>query len=249
VSEFLRDLRAAGRPATTQRSYALALLRWFRFTWAVDVLWNQATRTEARDFCRWIQLADKPGGQRMAVVVPVPGKRPASVKYAPSTAAHCETVCRGFYSYHLEAGTGPIVNPFPMATPGRANAHHNPMDPFPGQKAGLFRPRVPRRIPRQIPASIATTPASWSGLSPTPPTSKIAEFAAILAERWPDTGEALDDDSPWAAAPLIRAASGPIMHFGMSWSRGPDEAAPFAAAAAAQLGLVCFNPQAGRLWR
>ena len=44
VSEFLRDLQAAGRPATTQRSYSLALLRWFRFTWAVGVPWNQATR-------------------------------------------------------------------------------------------------------------------------------------------------------------------------------------------------------------
>lgn len=32
ASEFLRDLQAAGRPATTQRSYSLALLRWFRFT-------------------------------------------------------------------------------------------------------------------------------------------------------------------------------------------------------------------------
>jgi hypothetical protein len=30
VSEFLRDLQAAGRPATTQPSYSLALLRWFR---------------------------------------------------------------------------------------------------------------------------------------------------------------------------------------------------------------------------
>ena len=39
------------------------------------------------------------------------------------------------------------------------------------------------------------------------------------------------------------------MYFAMSWSRGPDEAAPFAAAAATQLGLVCFNPQTGRLWR
>ena len=61
VSEFLRDLQAAG-PATTQRSYSLALLRWFRFTWAVEVPWDQATRTEARDFCRWLQLAGKPGG-------------------------------------------------------------------------------------------------------------------------------------------------------------------------------------------
>ena len=68
--------------------------------------------------------------------------------------AHCETVCRGFYAYHLEAGTGPIVNPFPLARPGRAHAHHNPMDPFPRQKAGLFRPRVPRRVPKQIPDAV-----------------------------------------------------------------------------------------------
>ena len=153
VSEFLRDLQAAGRPATTQRSYSLALLRWFRFIWAIGVPWNQATRSEARDFCRWIQLADKPGSSR-GPAVPVPGKRPASAKYAPATVAHCETVCRGFYAYHLEAGTGPIVNPFPLARNGRAYAHHNPMDPFPRQKAGLFRPRVPRRAPKQIPDSV-----------------------------------------------------------------------------------------------
>jgi integrase len=153
VAGFLRDLQAAGRPAATQRSYALALLRWFRFTWAVEVSWDQATRSEARDFCRHLQIADKPG-RAAPSAVPVPGKRPAGGKYAPSTVAHCETVCRGFYSYHLEAGTGPIVNPFPLARPGRAGAHRNPMDPFPRQKAGLFRPRVPRRLPRQIPDQV-----------------------------------------------------------------------------------------------
>jgi site-specific recombinase XerC len=153
VSEFLRDLQACGRPATTQRSYSLALLRWFRFTWAIGVSWNQATRTEARDFCRWIQLADKPGSSRGSAVS-VPGKRAASTKYAPATVAHCETVCRGFYAYHLEAETGPIVNPFPLARPGRSHAHHNPMEPFPRQKSGLFRPRVPRRVPKQIPDSV-----------------------------------------------------------------------------------------------
>ncbi len=153
VSEFLRDLQAAGRPATTQRSYSLALLRWFRFTWTAGVPWDQATRTEARDFCRWIQIADRPGGPREPAAL-VPGRRPASVKYASSTVAHCETVCRGFYAYHVEVGTGPLVNPFPLARPGRANAHHNPMDPFPRQKAGLFRSRVPRRVPRQIPDQV-----------------------------------------------------------------------------------------------
>jgi hypothetical protein len=30
VAEFLRDLQGAGRSAATQRSHALALLRWFR---------------------------------------------------------------------------------------------------------------------------------------------------------------------------------------------------------------------------
>ena len=152
ASEYLRDLQAAGRPGTTQRSYALALLRCFRFTWAVEVPWNRATRAEARDFCRYLQLADKPARPRTETVA-VPGKRPPSARFAPSTAAHCETVCRSFYAYHLEAGTGPIVNPFPLARPGRAHAHHNPMDPFPRQRAGLFRPRVPQRIPRQIPDS------------------------------------------------------------------------------------------------
>ena len=40
-------LRAAchlGQPATTQRSYGLALLRWFRFLWAIDMAWDQATQ-------------------------------------------------------------------------------------------------------------------------------------------------------------------------------------------------------------
>jgi len=108
VSEFLRDLQAAGRPATTQRSYSLALLRWFRFTWAVDVPWDQATRTGARDFCRHLQLSDKPGRQ-LAVPPPVPGKRPASAKYAPSTVAHSETVCRSLPGQHpdLAFGAGP----------------------------------------------------------------------------------------------------------------------------------------------
>ena len=141
VAAYLRDLQACGRPTATQRSYAMDLLRWFRFLWAVEVGWDQATRVEARDFCCWIQLAGKPGG-----LAP-------DVRYAPATVAHCETVLRGFYGFHLEAGTGPMVNPFPLARGrrGRANAHHNPMDPFRAERAGRYRPKTLRRIPRQIP--------------------------------------------------------------------------------------------------
>ena len=60
VTVYLRDLQAAGRTAATQRSYGMDLLRWFRFCWAIGVPWDQATRCEAGDFCRWIQIAAKP---------------------------------------------------------------------------------------------------------------------------------------------------------------------------------------------
>src|SRR5205814_6827385 len=38
------------------RAYAIDLLRWFRFLWAVDVAWGRATRVEARDFCRGLTM-------------------------------------------------------------------------------------------------------------------------------------------------------------------------------------------------
>ncbi|MFF1917394.1 tyrosine-type recombinase/integrase [Streptomyces sp. NPDC058239] len=169
VAAYLMDLQGAGRPATTQRSYGMDLLRWFRFLWAVEVPWNEATRTEARDFSRWIQIAAKPprqqrsSGSRTPAPVtlphprgtnPITGKRPIGRTYASSTVAHSETVLRSFYAHHLEAGTGPLVNPFPLARARRANAHHNPMDSWRPQRAGLFRPRQPQRIPRQIPDAV-----------------------------------------------------------------------------------------------
>ena len=43
VTDFLQELQASGRSPATQRSYALDLLRWFRFLWAVEVSWGQAT--------------------------------------------------------------------------------------------------------------------------------------------------------------------------------------------------------------
>jgi integrase len=61
---------------------------------------------------------------------------------------------RHFYDFHLEVGTGPMVNPFPLArgrNEGRPGAHHNPMEPHDNHRAGLFRPRLARRAPRAIP--------------------------------------------------------------------------------------------------
>jgi integrase len=164
---FFAELAACGRPATTQRSYGMDLLRWFRFLWAIGVSWDQATRVEARDFCRWLQTAVKPdrahwrypgavrGSRRTAARVNgVTGKRSPGDRYEVSTVAHCESVVRGFYDFHLEAGTGPMLNPFPLVRnrrSGRADAHHNPMEPFVGQRGGRYRPKVATRTPRSIP--------------------------------------------------------------------------------------------------
>ncbi|MDQ2845236.1 MAG: tyrosine-type recombinase/integrase [Actinomycetota bacterium] len=177
AAAYLGDLQARGLSETTQRSYAMALLRWFRFLAAIDVAWDQATGAEARDFSRWIQIAAKPvrphwrhqdeseespaaerpgrtSGRMQAPPNPVTGTRPSGTRYAPATAAHSETVLRGFYQFHLEAGSGPMVNPFPLSRTrrgGRANAHHNPMEPFANERGGRYRPRLVQRIPRQIP--------------------------------------------------------------------------------------------------
>ena len=119
VSAFLADLQACGRSAAAQRSYSLALLRWFRFLWAVEVPWDQATRVEARDFVRWVQVAGKPerrhwrGNEDAAVArpgIPVPnrvtGKSPRGPQYAAATVAHGETVARTFTSFTCRPGQG-----------------------------------------------------------------------------------------------------------------------------------------------
>jgi site-specific recombinase XerD len=66
-------------------------------------------------------------------------------------------VLRRFYDLHCELGTGPIINPFPLARSRRAlraNEHHNPMEPFRRDRAGAYRPVVPRRVPRCIPDDV-----------------------------------------------------------------------------------------------
>ena len=157
AAAFFRDLLAAGRAESTVRSYAYDLLRWLRFLDAAGVAWDRATRVDARDFSRWLQVSGKPAGPRSAgparAAAGCRGRR-WPVPYAPSVRAHSETVLRAFYDLHRDAGTGPVVNPFPLDRSrrgGRAHAHHNPMEPYRDERSGLFRPRVPSRIPRSVP--------------------------------------------------------------------------------------------------
>ena len=159
ATAYFQDLLAAGRAESTVRSYGMDLLRWFRFLRAgTEVAWDQATRVEARDFCRWLQVTGKQprphwraGEQADALVAAAAGEA-----YAASVRAHSETVLRAFYNFHLDVGSGPVINPFPLDRSrrnGRAHAHHNLMEPYRNERSGLYRPRVPDRIPRSIPDS------------------------------------------------------------------------------------------------
>jgi site-specific recombinase XerD len=158
VASYFKELQAAGRSPATLRSYGMDLLRWFRFLWAAEVAWDRATRAVARDFCRWLLVTGKPArahwrkqdqdGEAMERA------DPAGAAYSPSVRAHSETVLRGFYDFHRDVGTGPILNPFPLDRSRRgrrAHAHHSPMEPARHERVGRYRPRVPSRIPRSVP--------------------------------------------------------------------------------------------------
>lgn len=159
VSAWLAELQASGRSAATVRSYGMDLLRWFRFLWAVGVTWDRAGRAEARDFSRWLQVAGKPSRphwrrQAEPGVGPTAAVVPGGGQYSASVRAHSETVLRGFYDFHRDAGSGPVVNPFPLERSrrgGRPNAHHNPMEPHRNERSGTYRPTVPSRVPRSVP--------------------------------------------------------------------------------------------------
>jgi integrase len=160
VSRFLQDMRASGGSRDSARSYALALLRWFRFLRAVEVSWDRAGRAEARDFMLWLEVARKPERPRRPGA-PAPGavnqitrKPTPGISYAARTRRHNRAVVRAFYEFHRENATRPLVNPMPPQrgrTMEHANAHHNPLEPYRRGRRADFQPKLPRHQPRFIP--------------------------------------------------------------------------------------------------
>jgi hypothetical protein len=127
VSEFFASMLASGASRGSIRSYALSLLRWWRFLAAVDVRWAVASRAEARDFVLWVRLAG-----------PATPRGTGTGGYAPATINHALAVVKMFYADRISAGDGPVVNPVPDAAHRagrRIQAHHNPMDAYrPGRR-------------------------------------------------------------------------------------------------------------------
>ena len=174
VSEFLRDLQAAGRPATTQRSYSLALLRWFRFSWAVGVAWDQATRAEARDFCRWIQLAGKPGRPRWrAGSCRASGRRRRRVRAVDGGALR-DGAAR---LLRLPPGGGHRADREPVPAgrggPGGRTRTTTRWSRSGAEVRACYRPRVPQRVPRQIPDEHVQRAVRRGWLAPGPGAGRV----------------------------------------------------------------------------
>ncbi|WP_169332384.1 tyrosine-type recombinase/integrase [Nocardia brevicatena] len=160
VSDFLRDLVACGNSPASCRSYGYDLLRWWRFLAAMRVVWDRAERRDVRDFVLWLRTASNPARVRRRQDAPAAGsvnartgKQYLAEGYAPATINHALSVLAVFYDFHVNAGTGPVVSPVPPQSRNgrRFDAHHNPMDPFPLHRRGLYRQKQPLLEPRAVP--------------------------------------------------------------------------------------------------
>lgn len=118
VQQYLTEFAARDLSPASVRSYALALLRWYRFRWAVGVAWDKTTSVETRDFVLWMRQARKHRPTEPATPVPgsvnvKTGKRYLGDGYAPRTINHNLAVVREFYGFHGDFGRGPVRNPVP----------------------------------------------------------------------------------------------------------------------------------------
>ncbi|WP_319461449.1 site-specific integrase [Micromonospora sp. RTP1Z1] len=159
IRVFLRDFVARGNRPGSVRSYAYALLRWWRWLRVVGVEWDRATSAEVRDLVLWLGQAVKDrNSPRVAsaatagTVNLISGKRYLDDRFGPRTIRHGNAIIRSFYVFWIELGEGPLVNPVVLARArgGRRNAHHNPMQLYRPEGRIRYNPKLPKRRPRAM---------------------------------------------------------------------------------------------------
>lgn len=162
IRRYLTDFVAQETSLGSVRSYAYALLRWWRWLQAVGVEWNQATPAEARDLVLWLKQATKPrraprtaSAATAGTVNPITRKRHLGDQYEPRTIRHSNAVVRAFYEYWIEdVREGPLINPVQLERRHRGqrpHAHHNPLEPFRPEGKIRYNPKLPKRRPREMP--------------------------------------------------------------------------------------------------
>ncbi len=158
VRDYFLDLVASDCSPATVKSYAYALLDWFRFLHAASIQWDEARREHVRDYVLHLRAADNPYRHPHLAAAPAPGTRnPRTGKpslgpgYKPATINHRLSVVKSYYAYHRMRGAGPPLNPVPEPRPGEhANAHHTPDDPWVPSRRAPYRQKQPELLPRAI---------------------------------------------------------------------------------------------------
>lgn len=138
VTSFLLDFWARGNAASSCRSYAYGLLRWYRFLVLEGLVWDRATRDVVRDFVLACRQA--------STLCPRP--------LVARTINHNLAVVSAFYAFHISQQQGPLLNPVPASHGGREgerSAHHNPETPFRLDRRADLRQHVPETAPRSLP--------------------------------------------------------------------------------------------------
>ena len=73
VSSYLRELAVSDCSSATLRSYAYALLRWFRFCHDRLISWDRAERIDVREFVEHLRETPNPQRLRRRPAAPTPG--------------------------------------------------------------------------------------------------------------------------------------------------------------------------------
>lgn len=155
VSAFLRDLIASDRSPATVMTYAFALCSWLNFLHSHGKAWQRATHEELRDYVLFLRSAENPYRVRHRTSSPEPGtvnprtgKPYLAAGYKPSTINHRLSVIHSFYAFQQHVTRDQT---FALSlVDRRRNAHHNPLEPWPRRKRGLYRQRQPKRVPRAL---------------------------------------------------------------------------------------------------
>src|SRR2546426_6102728 len=156
VDLFLRDLIASDRSRATIKTYAFVLCAWLNFLGSRAKSWQSASLEELRDYILLLRAADNPYRSRRRSSSPIPcsinartGKPYLASGYKPSTINHRLSVIQSFYAFQRKFTRSNAFDE--MLNEGRGNAHHNPLEPWPRRRRGLYRQRQPKRVPRAIP--------------------------------------------------------------------------------------------------
>ncbi len=175
VSQYLQTLLAGGASKASARSYAIALLRWWRFLAAVDVQWVRASQANVRDFVLWMRFTAKPSKTNVdKPETAARGRRPVSMSgtgYAPATINHNLAVLRSFYEDRIAAGCGLERNQVPEAV-GRGgdwpHAHQQPNAPGGGPPPGRPAPEGAGPAPSRSGGRVVRRPVRRDDLGPGP---------------------------------------------------------------------------------